>query len=288
MDNVTTARMVALAQLGATLRTLRESSGLSGKALGRRTQMSQSKISKIENGKASPTAKDIELILGALQPDSVLAERVLRQYDSLDLPDGDFERIIALGVSSRQAEFLEREANSYMIRSVETAVVPGLLQTPDYSQAIYETFVPPVTTDIAAAVRTRMTRQEILWDTDRRFEFLIHESALWSMPGSLRTQLAQLDRLIQLSGRPNISIGIITVGVKLPLLVHAFHVIDEVYASAETLTAELSVISHRSISVYLQAFRALSDVAVTRDAGQRIAEIQQALEVRAGESSDEQ
>src|ERR1700754_3648404 len=153
MDKISTANKVALPQIGATLRTLRAAAGLGGKILGGLTQTSQSKISKIENAMAFPTAQDLQLILAALNPDPMLTEQILRQFDSLDLPDGDFAKIITLGVAEKQKEFLERETRARSIRAVETSAIPGLLQIPDYAQALYEYFLPAGSDDISAAVR---------------------------------------------------------------------------------------------------------------------------------------
>src|SRR5438045_3413309 len=54
------------ADLAETLRELRKRSGLSGERLGRICGISQSKISKIENGRLLPSLTDVERILAAL------------------------------------------------------------------------------------------------------------------------------------------------------------------------------------------------------------------------------
>lgn len=50
-------------ELAATLRKLRKQAGLSGDRLAARCNMSQSKVSRIENGKVRPSLVDIERIL---------------------------------------------------------------------------------------------------------------------------------------------------------------------------------------------------------------------------------
>ncbi|MEU8772641.1 helix-turn-helix transcriptional regulator [Streptomyces sp. NPDC048606] len=54
-------------ELAATLRKLRKQAGLSGDRLAARCNMSQSKVSRIENGKVRPTLVDIERLLTALE-----------------------------------------------------------------------------------------------------------------------------------------------------------------------------------------------------------------------------
>ncbi|MER7849700.1 helix-turn-helix transcriptional regulator, partial [Kitasatospora sp. NPDC096077] len=53
--------------LATILQELRKRAGLSGVQLARRVNMSQSKISKIETGKVTPSLVDVELILRALR-----------------------------------------------------------------------------------------------------------------------------------------------------------------------------------------------------------------------------
>ncbi|MET7482682.1 helix-turn-helix transcriptional regulator [Streptomyces sp. NPDC005538] len=49
-------------ELAATLRNLRKQAGLSGDRLATRCNMSQSKVSRIENGKVRPSLVDMERI----------------------------------------------------------------------------------------------------------------------------------------------------------------------------------------------------------------------------------
>ncbi|MGH3516836.1 MAG: helix-turn-helix domain-containing protein [Haloechinothrix sp.] len=53
--------------LAGTLRKLRKAAGLSGERLAVRCAMSQSKISRIESGRAFPTVLDVDRILTALE-----------------------------------------------------------------------------------------------------------------------------------------------------------------------------------------------------------------------------
>ncbi|MFF7144971.1 helix-turn-helix domain-containing protein [Streptomyces nodosus] len=54
-------------ELGSMLRELRKAAGLSGDRLAVRCTMSQSKVSRIENGQTRPTLIDIEALLTALE-----------------------------------------------------------------------------------------------------------------------------------------------------------------------------------------------------------------------------
>ncbi|MFE6285982.1 helix-turn-helix domain-containing protein [Streptomyces sp. NPDC057877] len=64
--------------LAEALRDLRRASGLSGERLALRCNMSQTKISRTETGRALPTVIDVERILNALAVPADVAEEILR------------------------------------------------------------------------------------------------------------------------------------------------------------------------------------------------------------------
>lgn len=83
------------ADLAATIKELRLKSGLSGDRLAQRCHMSQSKISKIENGKLTPSLVDVEQILRALDVPADIAQ-IERLVAVSRVPSVDL-RIIPLG-----------------------------------------------------------------------------------------------------------------------------------------------------------------------------------------------
>ena len=63
--------------LASALRDLRRAVGLSGERLAQRCHMSQSKVSRIENGRLLPSVVDVDRILRALGVDQATSRELL-------------------------------------------------------------------------------------------------------------------------------------------------------------------------------------------------------------------
>jgi hypothetical protein len=100
--------------------------------------------------------------------------------------------------------------------------VPGILQTPDYAREVLTRLVAlrGLPDDVADGVRSRLRRQEALYDTSKHFRFLLSEAALRSRPCPLAVQLAQLDRLTALAGLDTVDIAVLPLDTELPVLTY--------------------------------------------------------------------
>jgi hypothetical protein len=89
-------------------------------------------------------------------------------------------------------------------------LVPDLLQTRDYAQAVSEAsadFLP----DAPRRLDVLMRRQNVLCyaDRPRRFTFFVHERVTRIGVGGVRTQSDQLCHLMRMSTRPDVSLRVI-------------------------------------------------------------------------------
>ncbi|MFJ4190421.1 helix-turn-helix domain-containing protein [Kitasatospora sp. NPDC089509] len=102
--------------LAAILQELRKRAGLSGVQLARRVNMSQSKISKIETGKVTPSLVDVELILRALgtPPDLMAHVTALARIANTEWQDARALR--RKGLDKKQVELATLEQNSTEFR----------------------------------------------------------------------------------------------------------------------------------------------------------------------------
>ena len=100
--------------------------------------------------------------------------------------------------------YIGLEAEAVSIRTFESDVIPGLLQTKDYARALMRGAVPPLSQDdIEKHVDTRLRRQEILTRADPpKFHAVIDEAAFHRLPGGPAVMGAQLDSLMDLTRRP--------------------------------------------------------------------------------------
>lgn len=196
-------------RLATELRLLRDVNGITGRELGRRIGISQSKVSRIEAGVALPSIAEVTAwaqAVGATGETEALLERLT---DAARTEVEDWYSTLE-GRQSLQDNAREREATVRRTRGFYPTMVPGLLQTPDYAQRVLTMFkeiMPRI--DVPAAAAERINRQRTLYEEDKEFEFLIGEGALRWRPGPPRLLLAQLDRIATMSTKDNIAVGVI-------------------------------------------------------------------------------
>lgn len=226
--------------LAERLAFLRKAAGLTGERMAADLGWPRTKVSKIENGRQMPTAGDItgwaaecgreDLAAGLLET-LTEAESVHRQY----------RHQVSRGHAAIQDDLNELVRQAKRIRNFEVLVVPGLLQTADYSryrmlEAVRLRGFPE--DGVEPAVAARMRRQGILYDATRSFEFIVTEAALRFLLCPAAVMLGQLDRLMSVAGLGNITLAVIPMGVELSVApMQAFLIADDV-TYLETPSAE--------------------------------------------------
>lgn len=109
--------------------------------------------------------------------------------------------------------FLESEQIANLIQVLETEVIPGLLQTPEYLLALQAAQLG-IPLDVAEAVRgLRTIRQKLIYNRLKppRMEFCIGEGAfryLNQLPGPVRD--GQIARILEVASMPNVDLRVIT------------------------------------------------------------------------------
>ena len=157
-------------------------------------------VSNVETGQLCPqkqTVIELEKVLG-------LPEKVL--LDILDLvkyeephPVVAFER------------YADAESRATVIRQYHALVVPGLLQTADYARALIAAGRPDAKPEvIESLLAARLERQDILSRDDPPTLWLVvDETALLRPVGGRDLHIAQLDVLLEVAGRPGVTIQIV-------------------------------------------------------------------------------
>ena len=201
--------------LAAALRDLRRASGLSGERLARRCHMSQSKVSRIENGRLLPSVVDVGRMLRALGVDQATSAELLALARVANTEYQDVRASVRRGLHHRQRELAALEADSRDMCHFLPALITGLLQTPEYMRAAMDTPVEPAAGDTAAAIALK------------------------------------LDRLVSLSWLPNIRIGVLPFGVQVgdgPY--HTFVIYDDRIVTIELFTGQLVLRDPKDIDHY--------------------------------------
>ncbi|WP_017577693.1 Scr1 family TA system antitoxin-like transcriptional regulator [Nocardiopsis kunsanensis] len=102
------------------------------------------------------------------------------------------------------------EAEASTFRTYESQVIPGLLQTPQYADAIFRANLVRDDDEIDRRVEARVKRQGVLNRVDPpTFMALIDEAALRRMVGTSDVMQEQLRHLTQMASRHNINIYVL-------------------------------------------------------------------------------
>ncbi|RBQ18633.1 XRE family transcriptional regulator [Spongiactinospora rosea] len=249
--------------LGKRLRELRTAAGLSGRALAESLSWPPSKVSKLENGKQTPTDDDIRDWTRATGSEGE-TEALLASLHTLEVQHAEWQRQLRVGLKPHQQEIAEINAETRLFRVFESTFIPGLLQTAEYARYRFAQSITvfKVRNDIDEAVAARVRRQDILYRPDKRFHFVLTEAALRYRLCPPEIMLGQLDRLVSLSALPNAKLGIVafeTAYVVAPA--HGFWLLDNDRVMVETFSAELNLAQPQEIALYGGIFESLAGAA---------------------------
>ena len=194
-------------QLGGMLRVLRDRAGLRLDQAGDHIQRSTATLSRLENGKSVPRLVDVRALLD-----------LYTSADGAEVSDEERNRVMLLAADSRQDEwfdpfrdvitgnmtqahmqrYVEWETDAEEILSYVDQVVPGLLQTRAYAQAVAELFHPDSTpAQRKRFVDFRLARQNVLRRRPDPLEYRVtlREVALRRVLGSPSVMVEQLTKL---------------------------------------------------------------------------------------------
>lgn len=236
---------------------------MSGRQLAESLAWPPSKVSKLENGRQTPTDDDIRGWTRATGREDE-TEALLARLHTLEVQHAEWQRQLKTGLKPHQQEIANLDAQTRVFRGFESTFIPGLLQTAEYARARFAQSITvfKVRNDINEAVAARIQRQEVLYRPDKRFHFVLTEAALRYRLCEPGVMLGQLDRLVTLSALPNVKLGIIgfeTAYVVAPA--HGFWLLDNDRVMVETFSAELNLAQPQELALYSGIFDSLAAVA---------------------------
>ncbi|GAA1001493.1 helix-turn-helix transcriptional regulator [Acrocarpospora macrocephala] len=249
--------------LGRRLRELRQAAGLSGRQLAESLSWPPSKVSKLENGRQTPTDDDVRGWTAATGSAGE-TEALLASLHTLEVQHAEWQRQLKVGLKPHQQEIATLDARTRLFRAFESTFIPGLLQTAEYARFRFAQSITvfKVRNDIDEAVAVRVQRQDILYRPDKRFHFILTEAALRYRLCPPGIMLGQLDRMVSFSALPNVKLGII--GFETAYTVapaHGFWLLDNDRVMVETFSAELNLTQPQELALYSGVFDSLAAVA---------------------------
>lgn len=245
------------------LAELRREAGLTGRRLAGLCGWHPSKVSRIENAVTPPSADDIRLWArhcGATEeiPDLVAS---LRAVEGMWV---EWRRMEHTGLRQAQTARLPLYERTRSFRSYSSWLVPGMIQTPAYTEAALRAVQQRrgLVDDVADALVARLERQRVLREGDHRFAFLVEESVLRSGIGGAGVMAGQLEHLRAVGALPSVSFGVVPMRPdRSRWPVEGFWIYDSVQVNVELVSGYLTITQPREVGLYVQAFGELAALA---------------------------
>ncbi|MBK3570914.1 MULTISPECIES: helix-turn-helix transcriptional regulator [unclassified Streptomyces] len=243
-------------KLGAELRALRADAGLTSGEAARLVGWHQSKVSRIETGASGVKPPDVRLLLDAYEVgDAQLRDMLLVLAGSDDGGGRHHWWHAYRGVlPPAYRDFISLESQASTIRTLETSVVPGLLQTPEYARAVTRAAVGGLDNDgperLDALVQVRLARQDILRaDPPLELSVVLDEAVVRREVGGPGVMARQLERLVEAAHLPQVRLQVLPfaagahIGITGPFVIFSF---------PSTSDLDVVVLDHLTSSLYLE------------------------------------
>jgi transcriptional regulator with XRE-family HTH domain len=197
--------------VAAELRTLREGRGLSCADVAKVLGVSASKISRIETGTSGLQADDVSALLGFYQVPGPRRQELLNLLRRTE-EKGWWER--QAGLPHLWRALIDFENKATRIQHYGALIIPGLLQTAEYCEAVLRGTDGTLTdAELGNLVAARMARQIVLIRANSpQYLAVIHEVALRLPVGGAGVMKRQLLHLLSISERANVTLRILPTG----------------------------------------------------------------------------
>ncbi|MEU4652561.1 helix-turn-helix transcriptional regulator [Streptomyces sp. NPDC023723] len=272
-------------ELGRRLRELRVESPhgrLTGTDLARRLQWPQSKVSKLENGRQTPTDDDLLAWAEAVGQPAAVSELQAR-LKGFESHIRSWQRQLSAGHAPVQEGWNTLIGEARTLHAWDNFVVNGMLQTADYARNLFERYAEfrRSPRDAEDAVRARMKRQEWLYRPGKQLHTLMWEGTLWTRTCPPEVLAAQLDRLLGVVGMDTVRLGIVPLDAELRLPpANGFWLLDDRLAAVENWHAELWLDDAETIALYRRVWDTFAEAAVFGAEAQRvIAKVRRSIQV---------
>jgi transcriptional regulator with XRE-family HTH domain len=263
-------------RLGAELRRHRDAAGATIEVVADRLGCSPSKVSRIETGHTSATPRDVKDML-----------------DIYGVVGNELEELVEISREARQkgwwhpysavlvGAYVGLEAAARRVMAYEHQVIPGLLQSEQYADAMIRAArLSDTDREIRRRVHVRMARQSLLTQDDPIELWVVLDEAVVSRPvGGDEVMRDQLLRLIEAAQLPNVSLQI------LPFAAGAHAGMDGTFAIldfpeaedpavvyAENATGGLFLEKGDELQKYRSIFHTIQTTALTTEASIKLIE----------------
>ncbi|MGW6936080.1 helix-turn-helix domain-containing protein [Lentzea sp. NPDC054927] len=211
-------------QLLGVLKQARESLDLTQQSVADALDWSVSKVLRIEQGKTRVSVTDLKALL--LHYRITESDQVNELVELARATKRPGWMSAYKGLPEQFAQFVEFESVAICCRYVQMSIIPGMLQARSYATAMMERGGTD-TAIVRRGVDIRMHRQELLGPDGPEMFFIIDESALHRVIGSVEVMREQLSHLRNMALAGDVSIQIVPFSAGLhPAMKGSFSILD--------------------------------------------------------------
>lgn len=262
-------------RLGAELRSLRDGMKLTTDDVAKRFGWHNAKVSRIETGRTAARPQDVEALLDLYGVTDALKRQALGALAREGNRRGWWQTYTDV-LTPAYADFISLEAEAKSMQTYESGLIPGLFQTTPYArEAIAAINMTASSDEVHRLAEVRQARQAVLTGPDPLDVWaVVDEAALRAhLVGNAQIMRDQLQRLLDLSDLPNVTIQVmpVTAGPH-PGRSGAFTILgfpeqqDFDVVLLENLTNALYIEELPEVERYAAAFRRIVADALSRDA----------------------
>jgi transcriptional regulator with XRE-family HTH domain len=195
-------------RLGQELRRLREHKGMTAEEVAERLLVSQSKISRLENGRRSISQRDVRDLCGVYEVEDQRVVDSLMQMAKDSRQQGWWHAFGDIPYSV----YIGLETDAESLRVYEPQIITGLLQTRAYAEAIIRGGSPETSeSEIDKRVQVRLRRQDRVTAEKEplRLWVVLDEAALLRVVGDRQVMREQLEHVAEMSQLPHVTVQVL-------------------------------------------------------------------------------
>jgi len=275
-----TSPFVRRLRLGRELLGHRQARGLSSEQLGRSTGLHRTSITRLENGQVRPDVNNVMKILdrlGVTGDDWAMLIQIAREA-----AERGWWESHAAEMGERQAMSANLEAGAASIREYHLTLIPGLLQTAEYTaaRAAVDTAERSAAFTPDRSIEARSARQRMLHRPGGpTYEVILDELAVRRLGAAAPVVGGQLAHLADVAQNPRVTVYLLPVDVEIeghtvPRSSFSIYTYpdpaDPVVVAVDTVTSDLVLTEPDQVGHYVALYKRLHSSALDPAASARV------------------
>lgn len=196
-------------RLALELRRLREAASLTCEEVAEKLECSASKISRMETGQVPVSPRDVRDLLEIYGASPALRKNLTQL--ARDARQKGWWDVYKDAIEPHFATYLGLESAATEIRTYEVGLIPGLLQTKEYAEAVIDAgMLTGPRGDAGRLAELAAARQPMLRTADPpQFWAVLDEAAVRRQVGGPAVMARQLEHLLEMARLPHVQIQLI-------------------------------------------------------------------------------